>query len=68
MQEQIKVIFGKPCIDFVGSWFMAEKYIDELEVVPRQHGRFVNIFQNMVIWINAWNTGIACEEQIPPPY
>ena len=34
MQEQIEVIFGKPCIDFVESWLMAGKYIDELGVVP----------------------------------
>jgi hypothetical protein len=67
MQEQIEVIFGRPCIDFVGSWLMAEKYIDELGVVPGEHRRFVNIFQSMVIWINAWNTGIACEQEIPPP-
>lgn len=67
MQEQIEVIFGKPCIDFVDSWFMAERYIDELGVVPGQYRRFVNMFQSMVIWINAWNTGIACEKEIPPP-
>ena len=67
IQEQIEVIFGKPCIDFVDSWFMAEKYIDELGVVPGEHRRFVNMFQSMVIWINAWNTGIACEQEIPPP-
>ena len=67
LQEQIDVIFGKPCIDFVESWLMAGKYIDELEVVPGQHHRFVNMFQSMVIWINAWNTGVACEKEIPPP-
>ena len=67
LQEQIEVIFGKPCIDFVESWLMAGKYIDELEVVPGQHHRFVNMFQGMVIWINAWNTGVACEKEIPPP-
>ena len=67
LQEQIEVIFGKPCIDFVESWVMAGKYIDELEVVPGQHRRFVNMFQSMVIWINAWNTGVACEKEIPQP-
>jgi trans-aconitate methyltransferase len=67
VQEQIEVIFGKPCIDFVESWLMAEKYIDELDVVPDQHRRFVNMFQSMIIWINAWNTGVACEKEIPPP-
>jgi hypothetical protein len=67
IQEQIEVIFGKSCIGFVDSWLMAEQYINELEVVPGQHRRFVNIFQSMVIWINAWNAGIACEKEIPPP-
>lgn len=67
LQEQIEVIFGKPCLDFVESWLMAEKYIDELDVVPGQYQRFVNMFQSMVIWINAWNTGVACENEIPPP-
>lgn len=67
IQEQIEAIFGKPCIDFVDSWLMAEKYIDELGVVPGEYKRFVSMFQSMVIWINAWNTGIACEQEIPPP-
>ncbi len=44
-----------------------QEHIDELEVVPGQHHRFVNMFQSMVIWINAWNTGVACEKEIPPP-
>ena len=67
IQEQIEIIFGKPCIDFVESWLMAGKYIDELGVVPDQHRRFVNMLQSMIIWINAWNTGVACESEIPPP-
>jgi hypothetical protein len=46
---------------------MAERYINELDVVPAQHRRFVNILQSMIIWINAWNTGTACENEIPPP-
>jgi SAM-dependent methyltransferase len=66
-QEQIEAIFGKSCIDFVESWLMSGKYIDELEVVSGQHHRFVNMFQSMVIWINAWNAGLACEKEIPPP-
>jgi hypothetical protein len=23
--------------------------------------------QGMVIWINAWNMGVACEDEVPPP-
>jgi hypothetical protein len=25
------------------------------------------MLQSMIIWINAWNMGVACEEVIPPP-
>jgi hypothetical protein len=38
-----------------------------LEVVPKQYLRFVNMLQSMIIWINAWNMGVACEDEIPPP-
>jgi hypothetical protein len=54
-------------MDFTASWLLAEKYIHELGVVPSQYLRFVNILQSMIIWINAWNMGVACEEEIPPP-
>jgi trans-aconitate methyltransferase len=67
LQQQFELINHKPCIDFVESWSMAERYINELDVVPGQHRRFVNILQSVMIWINAWNTGIACENEIPAP-
>lgn len=67
IREQIKAIYGNPCIDFTASWLLAEQYIHELEVVPNQYLRFVNMLQSMIIWINAWNMGVACEEEIPPP-
>jgi len=67
IRDQIQVIYGNSCIDFTASWLLAEKYIDTLNVVPGQYRRFVNILQSMIIWINAWNMGIACEEEIPPP-
>lgn len=67
LKEQIKAIYGNPCMDFTASWLLAEKYIHELEVVPNQYLRFVNMLQSMIIWINAWNMGVACEEEIPPP-
>jgi hypothetical protein len=25
------------------------------------------MLQSMIIWINAWNMGVACEDEIPPP-
>ena len=67
IQQQIRSIYGTDCIDFTASWLLAERYIDALEVTPNQYRRFVNILQSMVIWINAWNMDVACEEEVPPP-
>ena len=67
IQAQFKVVYGQDCIDFTGSWLLSEKYIEAIEVVPNQYKRFVTILSCMIIWINAWNMGLACEEQIPPP-
>jgi trans-aconitate methyltransferase len=67
IQQQIKSIYGTDCIDFTASWLLAERYIDALEVTPNQYRRFVNILQSMVIWINAWNMNVACEDEVPPP-
>jgi trans-aconitate methyltransferase len=67
IQQQIKSIYGTDCIDFTAAWLLAERYIDALEVTSDEHRRFVNILQSMVIWINAWNMGVACEDEIPPP-
>jgi hypothetical protein len=25
------------------------------------------MLQSMIIWINAWNMGVTCEDEIPPP-
>lgn len=65
--EQIKAIYGNSCIDFTAAWLLAEKYIDALGTVPTQYRRFVNILESMVVWINAWNIGVACEDEIPMP-
>lgn len=67
IRQQIKAVYGTNCIDFTASWLLAEKYIDALEVVPQQYRRFVNMLQSMVVWINAWNMGVACEDGVPPP-
>jgi protein-L-isoaspartate O-methyltransferase len=67
IRQQIRSIYGTNCIDFTASWLLAERYIDALEVTPSEYRRFVNIMQSMVIWINAWNMGVACEDEIPPP-
>jgi trans-aconitate methyltransferase len=67
IRQQIRSIYGTNCIDFTASWLLAEKYIDALEVTPGEYRRFVNILQSMVIWINAWNMDVACEDEVPPP-
>jgi trans-aconitate methyltransferase len=67
IEQQIRSIYGTDCIDFTASWLLAERYIDALEVTPPAYRRFVNILQSMVIWINAWNMDVACEDEVPPP-
>ena len=67
IRQQIKSIYGNDCVDFTAAWLLAERYIDALEVVPGDYRRFVNILQSMVIWINAWNMGVSCEKEVPPP-
>ena len=66
LKQQIKAIYGNSCIDFTASWFLSEKYLKKLET-PTQYSRFINILLSMTIWINAWNNGVACEKEIPPP-
>ena len=67
IRQQINAIYHSDCIDFTAAWLLAERYIDALEVVPGEYRRFVNMLQGMVIWINAWNMGVACEDEVPPP-
>jgi len=67
IRQQIRAVYGTDCIDFTASWLLAERYIDALNAVPGEYRRFVNILQSMVIWINAWHMGVACEDQVPPP-
>jgi hypothetical protein len=67
VRQQIKAVYGTKCIDFTAAWLLAERFIDSLEVVPDEYRRFVNMLQSMVIWINAWNMRVACEDGVPPP-
>lgn len=67
IQEQIEIIHGVRCLDFTASWNLANRYVVEMEVVPHEYQRFVTMIQCMVMWINAWNMGISCEPEIPPP-
>ena len=66
LKQQIKAIYGNSCIDFTASWLLSERYIKKL-ATPTQYSRFINILLSMTIWINAWNNGVACEKEIPPP-
>ena len=67
VETQFKAIYGQECIDFTGAWMLGDKYIEAVEIVPSQYRRFLNILYSMIIWINAWNMDLACEEQVPPP-
>ncbi|MEO9319641.1 MAG: SAM-dependent methyltransferase [Nitrososphaera sp.] len=67
IRDQIEAIYGNRCIDFTAAWLLAERYIDQLGSVQAEYRRFLNMIQSMVIWINAWNMGVACEKEIPPP-
>ena len=67
IRQQIKAVYGNKCIDFTAAWLLAERYIDALGVVQSEYRRFVNMLQSMVIWINAWNMGVTCEDGVPPP-
>jgi hypothetical protein len=67
IEEQIKAIYGQNCLDFTAAWMLADKYIESLEVVPPRYKRFLNILYSMIIWINAWNMKVSCEDEIPPP-
>lgn len=67
IEEQIKAIYGQKCLDFTAAWLLGDKYLESLEVVPAQYKRFLNILYAMIIWINAWNMKVSCEDEIPPP-
>ena len=66
LKQQIKSLYGKPCLDFTASWLLSESYIRKLET-PTRYSRFINILLSITIWINAWNNGVTCENDIPPP-
>lgn len=67
IRDQIQYIYGTRCIDFTASWLLSEKYIKTFETIPSGQLRFVNMLMSMIVWINAWNLNVSCEEEIPPP-
>jgi SAM-dependent methyltransferase len=67
LKEQLLVIFGTKCIDFVSAWEYAERYTKAIASQNLQNDRFLTILQSLIIWINAKNLGIACGDEIPTP-
>jgi SAM-dependent methyltransferase len=67
IEEQIQAVYGQKCLDFTAAWLLGDKYLDSLDVVPSEYKRFLNILYGMIIWINAWNMKVSCEDVIPPP-
>jgi len=67
LKEQLLAIFGIKCIDFVSAWEYAERYTKAIASENTENDRFLTILQSLVIWINAKNLGITCEDDIPVP-
>jgi hypothetical protein len=67
LKEQVIAVFGTDCIDFVTAWEFAERYSKAIASKNADNDRFLTILQTLVIWINAKNLGIACEDDIPMP-
>ena len=67
VKDQLKAIYKTDCIDFTAAWNLADRYIKSFGTVDLRHHRFLNILQSLIIWFNARDLGIACENEIPPP-
>ncbi len=67
LKEQLLAVFGIKCIDFVSAWEYAERYTKAIAPQNTENDRFLTILQSLVIWINAKNLGITCENDIPVP-
>jgi hypothetical protein len=67
IKDQLRAIYKSDCIDFTASWNLADRYIKSFGTVDARHHRFLNILQSLIIWFNARDLGIVCENEIPPP-
>ena len=67
VKDQLKSIYGNSCIDFTASWRLAERYIQSFGVIESKYVRFLNILQSVLIWFNARDFGMVCEDDVPPP-
>ena len=67
LKEQLVAIFRVKCIDFVTAWEYAERYTKAIASRNAENDRFLTILQSLIIWINAKNLGMTCEDDIPVP-
>ncbi|WP_148686245.1 SAM-dependent methyltransferase [Candidatus Nitrosocosmicus hydrocola] len=67
IRDQLKSIYKSDCIDFTASWNLADKYIKSFGTVDSSYVRFLIILHSLIIWFNARDLGITCEDDIPPP-
>ena len=67
IRDQLRKLYGSDCIDFTASWLLSEKYIRSFGIVESQYVRFLNILQSVMIWFNARDLDLVCEDEIPPP-
>jgi len=65
LHEQLLSIFGVRCIDFVTSWEYAERYTKSIGGTDVRNDRFLTILQSVIIWINARNLDVACDQEMP---
>ena len=67
LKKQLLAVFKIKCIDFVTAWEYAERYTKAIASHNTENDRFLTILQSLVIWINAKNLGITCEDGVPIP-
>jgi len=65
IREQLVSVFGVECIDFVTSWEHAERYTRSIGGTGVQNDRFLTILQSVIIWINARNLNVTCDQEMP---
>ena len=62
VEEQVLAVFGTRCIDFTTAWKHSEMYTRAIGNAETQNDRFLTIIQSVVVWINAKNLGVACDD------
>jgi len=65
IRDQLLSVFGVRCIDFVTSWEYAERYTKAVGGADVRNDRFLTILQSVIIWINARNLDVACDQEMP---